>query len=124
MSALRSLSSTALAGLFSLFVLVPLFLVFTTSLKDRLQIAENPLGLPTIYLWENFLLAWENGNFGLYFRNSIMITLPTVACVLVFSLVAAYAFAILTFPRENSFIYLLFSWSYHPVRCPCYPVIL
>jgi len=99
---------TFLAGLLSLFVLVPLFLVFVTALKDRLQIAQNPLGLPEVALWGNFVRAWEEGSFGLYFRNSILITFPSVVAVVVFSLLAAYAFALLKFPfKEILFIFFL-----------------
>jgi raffinose/stachyose/melibiose transport system permease protein len=104
----RSMGYTALAGLLSLFVLVPLFLIFVTALKDRLQIAQNPLGLPEVYLWENFARAWEQGNFALYFRNSIFITFPSVVAVVVLSLLAAYAFALLKFPwKEGLFIFFL-----------------
>jgi raffinose/stachyose/melibiose transport system permease protein len=108
LSRLRSTSYTALAGLLSLFVLVPLFLVFVTALKDRLQIAQNPLGLPDVYLWENFARAWKEGNFGLYFQNSILITFPSVISVVVLSLLAAYAFALMKFPfKEILFIFFL-----------------
>jgi raffinose/stachyose/melibiose transport system permease protein len=108
LSRLRSTGYTALAGLLSLFVLVPLFLVFVTALKDRLQIAQNPLGLPDVYLWENFARAWKEGNFGLYFQNSILITFPSVISVVVLSLLAAYAFALMKFPfKEILFIFFL-----------------
>ena len=99
---------TGLAGLLSLFVLVPLFLVFVTALKDRLQIAQNPLGLPDIYLWENFARAWSEGNFALFFRNSALITFPSVAAVVVLSLLAAYPFALMQFPfKEGLFIFFM-----------------
>jgi raffinose/stachyose/melibiose transport system permease protein len=99
---------TALGGVLSLFAFVPLFLVFVTALKDRLQIAQNPLGLPEVYLWHNFLRAWEEGSFGLYFRNSILITFPSVLAVVLLSLLAAYAFALLKFPfKEILFIFFL-----------------
>jgi raffinose/stachyose/melibiose transport system permease protein len=107
-SRIRSIGYTAIAGLLSLFVLVPLFLVFVTALKDRLQIAENPLGLPDPFLWENFTRAWIEGNFGLFFKNSILITFPTVIAVVALSLLAAYAFALLKFPfKEILFIFFI-----------------
>jgi raffinose/stachyose/melibiose transport system permease protein len=108
LSRTRSMGYTVVAGLLSLFVLVPLFLVFVTALKDRLQIAENPLGLPAVYLWENFARAWEQGSFALYFRNSLFITFPSVIAVVFLSLLAAYAFAMLKFPfKEPLFIFFL-----------------
>jgi raffinose/stachyose/melibiose transport system permease protein len=106
-SAARSVFYTVLAGFFSLFVLTPVFLVVVTALKDRGQIVRDPLGLPVVYIWQNFPRAWENGHFGLYFRNSLMITLPVVVGVLAFSLLAAYAFALLSFRGKNALFTLL-----------------
>ena len=53
----------------------------------------------------HYLLVWDNGNFGEYFVNSVIITLLTVLGQTLFSILAAYAFAKMEFPGKN----LLFS---------------
>ena len=98
---LQSAGYTLLAGLISMTVLVPLFWVISTSLKDRAQVVRDPLGPPEIFMFENYVNAWETGRFGPYFINSTLIALPTVLGVLILSLLAAYAFAMFSFPGKN-----------------------
>jgi len=82
-------------------VVFPLFLVISTSLKDRQQIISNPLGLPDMYQWSNYSVAWEQGHFGTYFINSILVVVPTAIAVVILSLMAGFAFAMLPFRGKN-----------------------
>ena len=93
---------TAVAGLLSLVVIFPLVWVIATSLKDRADIIRNPLGPPAVYQWSNYADAWHEGNFGVYFVNSILVVIPTAAGVVALSLLAAYAFAIFRFRGKNA----------------------
>ncbi|MCY4538929.1 MAG: carbohydrate ABC transporter permease [Chloroflexi bacterium] len=93
---------TAIAGFLSLIVVFPLVWVIATSLKDRRQIIQNPLGLPEVYQWSNYAEAWQDGNFGIYFINSILVVIPTALGVVVLSLLAAYAFAMFKFRGKNA----------------------
>jgi raffinose/stachyose/melibiose transport system permease protein len=103
----RSMLNTLVAGLISLSVLFPLLWIISTSLKDRSAIARDPLGLPPELLWENYTQAWNVGNFGTYFVNSVLVLIPTVAAILLLSLLAAYAFAMFTFRGKNA-LFVLF----------------
>jgi raffinose/stachyose/melibiose transport system permease protein len=85
----------------SLVILFPFYLVLVTALKDERRIVQNPLGLPTSWHWYHFIDAWRIGHFGVYFRNSVLVVVPTVAAVLGFSLLAAYAFAQMRFRGSN-----------------------
>lgn len=108
----RSAASTATAGVLSLFALIPLVWVLTTSLRSKPEILRNPLGLPTTLNWQNYSEAWVAGNFSQYFINSLIVVVPTVAGVLLLSLLAAYAFALYSFPMKRTlFIVLLFGMT-------------
>ena len=61
--------------------------------------------IPSALHFENYVIAWREANFALYFWNSVRITLITLAGELVFSILAAYAFARMRFPGRG----LLFS---------------
>ena len=100
-STAQSMAYTAIAGFLSLIVLFPLLWVIATSLKDRRQIIQNPLGLPEVYHWSNYANAWQEGNFGAYFINSILVVIPTALGVVILSLLAAYAFAMFRFRGKN-----------------------
>ncbi len=49
----------------------------------------------------NYIEAWEDAKFSKYFTNSIIITITSVLGVLVFSVLAAYAFARMEFPAKD-----------------------
>jgi len=103
----QSIASTVLAGFISIFVLVPFFWVIATSLKDRPELTYNRLGLPSVYHWENFPRAWVQGHFGTFFTNSLLEVVPTVLAILVLSLLAAYAFAQISF-RGKELLFTIF----------------
>jgi raffinose/stachyose/melibiose transport system permease protein len=96
----------------SIVAVVPLIWVITTSLRTKPEILRSPIGLPEVPQWQNYVEAWTVGNFGRYFWNSIVVVVPTVAGVLVLSLMAAYAFALYDFRFKRSiFILLLFGMT-------------
>ncbi len=52
---------------------------------------------PSKIQWKNYLLAWEEADFGLYFENSLLIAVLQVSGTLLFSLLAAYPLARMEF---------------------------
>jgi ABC-type glycerol-3-phosphate transport system permease component len=52
---------------------------------------------PSEIQWKNYLLAWEEADFGLYFENSLLIAALQVSGTLLFSLLAAYPLARMEF---------------------------
>jgi raffinose/stachyose/melibiose transport system permease protein len=100
------LSGTVTAALLSLAVLVPFSWVVSTALKSRRDLAFNPLGLPSEWLWQNFSNAWTQGHFSQFFLNSVLVAIPTVTLVLVLSTLAAYAFSQMKFRGKNLFFVL------------------
>lgn len=62
-------------------------------------------------LMHNYLEAWNKADFSLYMRNSVIITLLTVAGVVVTGTLAAYAFARMWFPFKN-FVFTLYLATY------------
>lgn len=65
--------------------ILPLIWLFLFSLKDNQEVFNlPPLALPSEPKWENYLRVWTEGNIGLYFLNSVVVTgaavLLTVLC--------------------------------------------
>ncbi|MBK9123618.1 MAG: carbohydrate ABC transporter permease [Chloroflexi bacterium] len=105
---LRPLGFTVLALVISLVSVVPLIWVVSTSLKTGAEVTAAPLALPTALNWDNYPRAWEQGRFGTYFVNSVVVSAVVVIGVLVLSLMAAYAFALMKFRgRTLLFVYFL-----------------
>ena len=57
----------------------------------------------------NYLFAWSEGNFSEFLANSVQITFITLAGELIFSIMAAYAFARINFPGRNLIFGILLS---------------
>jgi raffinose/stachyose/melibiose transport system permease protein len=94
-------------SLVTFILLFPFLVVVVTAVKTTADVIHRPLGLPTSWQWGNFADAWRQGHFGHYFLNSILVAVPTVFGVLVFSLLAAYVLATASF-RGKSIVFALF----------------
>ena len=57
----------------------------------------------------NYIFAWSEGNFSEFLLNSVQITFITLAGELIFSILAAYAFARIEFPGRNLIFGILLS---------------
>ena len=88
--AVMSVCMTVLCALF----LFPVFWVVISSFKGRSELFMWPISfLPQSPTLENYVLAFEKGNFPLYFANSVFVAITATLLTLVISLMAGYAFA-------------------------------
>ncbi|MFE5321632.1 carbohydrate ABC transporter permease [Paenibacillus sp. NPDC056579] len=93
----------------SALMITPLLIMIFTSLKGDAEIA-NTAGslLPKDWKFENYLLAMQSGKWGVYFQNSIIVTVCAVGGSLLFNTLSGYTFARIDFKgREVIFIALL-----------------
>jgi ABC-type glycerol-3-phosphate transport system permease component len=95
--ATESVQHLVLIGL-SLLWLGPIVLIISTALKTRADVHQNPFGLFTSFSFENLVNAWTNGHFSDYLVNSVLLSVPSTALVLLLSTMGGYAFARLPFP--------------------------
>ena len=58
--------------------------------------------LPESLQWCNYLKAWQEADFGLYFENSLIIAIVQVSGTLLFSLLAAYPLARIEFRGRDA----------------------
>lgn len=87
---------------------VPFFWMISASLMNLTEASGRAI-LPKVPQWSNYLKAWTDANFGEYFINSIIIATITVTGQIVFSTLAAYAFAQINFPGKSFLFTLLLS---------------
>ncbi len=86
--------------------IIPFVYTISVSLMNLTEATGGRL-LPAVPRWDNYVTAWNDANFSLYLGNSIKITLITLAGELVFSTLAAYAFARMEFPGKGFLFTLL-----------------
>lgn len=79
----------------SLIVIAPLWTMLVNSLKDKREIFRAPFDWPTAETrtLEGYRSAWLDGNFDLYFRNSLIVTIGSLTLILLLGALAAYALA-------------------------------
>lgn len=100
----RWLTYTVLIFVVILTIYPVLWMVFG-SLKGANEFYTNIWGLPNVPVWENYVEAWTRGGIGNRFLNSLIATFGTLALVLPFTSLAAYAFAKLKFPGNRLLFY-------------------
>lgn len=69
---------------------VPLFYLVNTSLKSFQEYSVNPNGLVEDPQWSNFPEAWEKGNFGTYFLNTLLYTIAGAGGVTLLALLIGF----------------------------------
>ena len=77
----------------ALLQIFPLIWLFIFSLKNNQEVFNMaPFAIPAHPHWNNYVNVWKNGNIGLYFMNSVLIT--AVSLVLTVLLASFVTFAI------------------------------
>ncbi|HRW10986.1 MAG TPA: carbohydrate ABC transporter permease [Caldilineaceae bacterium] len=88
--------------------LVPFIYTVNVSLMNLTEATSGQF-LPSQLHWENYVEAWQDAKFSLYFMNSVRITLIATTGEVVFGSLAAYAFARMEFPGKSFLFALLLS---------------
>ena len=92
------LAATALVLLW----ISPILAALLTSLKSLAELNQGRYWTwPERFMWSNYREAFVVGGFSRYFWNSLVITVPSVAAVLLLSSLNGYALAKLRFPGRD-----------------------
>lgn len=92
-SPLRTIAAHAILIAYTVIALFPVFVIVINSFKSRKAIFSSPLSLPDVQTFS--LIGYETvgkrGDFPLYFQNSLIVTVASLAFVLLFGAMAAFA---------------------------------
>jgi ABC-type glycerol-3-phosphate transport system permease component len=103
--------------------LIPFIWMISTSLMS-LGEAQGVAFFPSELHPENYVEAWNTGQFSEFFVNSVMISGITLTGEMLFSILAAYAFARIDFPGKNVIFGLLLSTIMIPIMVIIIPNFL
>ena len=108
-----------------LLVAMPIFLAIFTSFKLPNDVTNYPPTLlPEVWTVENYVTAWTSKPFFRFFLNSIIQTGVIVLFQVLFSILAAYAFAVLEFPGRDLLFYLILASLMVPFQLTFIPNFL
>jgi len=101
------LSSHVVLIFWTFLVLFPLWTMIINSVKFKFDIYTDPFGLPKKWNFESYVSVITDGDFFLYFRNSLFVTIGSIFLVLLFGAMASYA--LVNWKHKASrFLYLFF----------------
>ncbi|MDK2811498.1 MAG: raffinose/stachyose/melibiose transport system permease protein [Petroclostridium sp.] len=100
---LTKISLYAVLFLFGITTLFPLIWMFYTSFKTNQQISLDTLALPTELHFENYVYAWETAKIGLYFFNSVFVSIAAIIMTIFIGSAAAFVLSKFKFKSRNLF---------------------
>lgn len=109
----------------SFIMIFPIVMMISTSFKTTGEI-NSPVFhfLPESFNFDNYREALSTGNWGIYFRNSFIITIVSIVFSLLFNSIAGYAFARLHFRGSKTLFTLLLVGLMMPPQVTMLPTFL
>jgi raffinose/stachyose/melibiose transport system permease protein len=91
----RTVAAHAVLILYTVIALFPVLVIVVNSFKSRSAIFRSPLSFPTAKTFDlvGYDTVLSQGDFVLYFQNSLIVTVASLAFVLLFGAMAAFALA-------------------------------
>lgn len=108
----------------SLVCLFPIFWMISTSLKGTQEAFTSYSMIPKEWRFDNYITAWKQADFSLYFFNSGIYTTVTVLGVWLVSTLGAYGFARLKIPGKKVIFYILIGSLMIPIPGSFIPLYL
>jgi raffinose/stachyose/melibiose transport system permease protein len=106
--------------------LYPLLYMLLNSLKTRAAYQTNPFNLPDLQhaAWNNYVTMISQFQILSLFKNTLIISVCTVTLLLIFGIIASYAFAKLEFRGKNIIYFVIISSMFVPVQVTIIPIYL
>ena len=106
-----------------LFLLLPMLIILSLSVRTAADTYASLL-IPQSVVWDNYVTAWREGDFGLLYRNSAIVTGVSLVMTLAFSALAAFAFGRRRFRGRTALYILLLAGFFMPWHVGVIPLFL
>jgi raffinose/stachyose/melibiose transport system permease protein len=121
---LRNGFMQAVLVLNSLVMLYPIVIMAFFAFKSSAEIYSTPFSLPQSFNLANLRQVWIGTNFPQYLVNSILTTTASVAVILVFGVMAAYALARYRFRGNEALVMFFLSGLVLPLKLAVIPLFI
>ncbi|ANA81917.1 binding-protein-dependent transport systems inner membrane component [Paenibacillus vortex V453] len=106
MRALKKLIPHIFLMAYLLIILYPfLFVLFSSVKVDNQSIASNPFGLPSTFVFDNYVNAWVNAKISTYFWNSLYIGVLSACLSILFAAMLAFAVTRMRYNRISAIVF-------------------
>lgn len=99
-----------------------LWMLFTSFKTEEEMFAAGLRLLPQQFRFENFVRAWKQANFSIYFWNTVIVTVCGVGITLFLTSTSGYALGRHDFPGKKLFIGLVVSMMFMPKGYTIIPI--
>ena len=79
--------------IWSLVAMTPVWILIINTFKNKREIYSNPFGLPQSWTFDNYSYVLRGSDFLIYFKNSFVVVVGSLAMILLLGSLAAYALA-------------------------------
>lgn len=111
----RLLTFNLPVALMLMWTVFPIYWTLNTALKPEGDILQTPVQyIPESFTFDNFINAWNNVGFDVYFENSVIVGVGTVALTVALSILAGYALARYEFKGKKAFMMTLLGTQFIP----------
>ena len=105
--------------------LYPIVWLFLSSFKTQREfIQESTFALPETINFQNYIDAWTTGEISRNFLNSVIVTAPSLAMVLLFGVGAAFAIEVMVWKGRNLTLLLFVSGIMIPGQMILIPLFI
>jgi raffinose/stachyose/melibiose transport system permease protein len=105
-------------------ILLPVLFLVNSSLRETNDFARTPLKLATDPAWSNFSAVWQDGNFAVYLKNSIIVTGGSLALILVCALGAGFVLGRYDFKGHSLIMAFVLSGMLVPAKLAILPLFI
>lgn len=106
-----------------LFVLFPIYWTLCTSLKHEGDISKIPVKyFPSPLTFQNYVTSWNQVGFSKYFVNSLIVSICSVAAIVLIAIMVGYALSRYEFKGKGAFMLALLSTQFVPVAVLLIPL--
>jgi len=111
-----------LAALFTLF---PVVWVIISAFKPQSELFRVPMSLfPNEWTFANFIAAFSQGNFVVYFSNTVFVAVVATLLTVVINIMAGYALAKYIFPGRDLIFSIMIATLMVPLQVIMIPIFL
>lgn len=106
--------------------LYPILFMLLNSLKSHADYLKSPFNLPDLsqLSWGNYVTMISQFRILNLFKNTLFISVFTIVFLLIFGIIASYAFAKLKFKGKDLIYFLIISSMFVPVQVTIIPIYM
>jgi raffinose/stachyose/melibiose transport system permease protein len=108
----------------ALTILLPVFFLFNSALRETNDFARNPLVLARKPYWNNFSQVWADGSFAIYLKNSLIVTGGSLVLILMCAIGAGFVLGRYNFKGQNLIIGFVLTGMLIPAKLAILPLFI